>query len=213
MTPEEFARRIYEGLDVELPSEMGKDIEWARRACNVLSKFMERKWGKVVGLKAGLTSEESKRLFEGGPIYGPLHERNVLENANTVVISRDEFVDPMAEVEVAVVDDKTYIAIEIPNNRYKRKWNELKAVDIQADLGGEGKLVLLAPFTSSASVRVKDKETEVNDMAGKGWVYGWLKSIRDDLKIYLLGTIIRPIRLNDELEVSCCGKSITLTVI
>ncbi len=210
VTPDEFAIKIFNGEKVPLPSEMGKDMEWAREACEKLGKLMTQRWGPIIGLKAGLTSEESRRKFGGGPIYGPLHKENVLTNISELNITND-FVEPMVEIEIAVVNETKYLAIEVPNNRYGKGWSALKAVDIQADLGGEGVVILVAPFENKAHVSVNGKSIIVEDLAGKGWVYGWLNSINDSLSVYLLGTIVPPIPLKDKIEVRCCGKSITLT--
>ena len=150
LSPEEFALKIIYGEKVPLPSEMGKDIEWAKKACEKLAQLFVKDWGEVIGLKAGLTSVESQKKFGGGPIYGPLHEKNVVYVNDDVTITING-TEALVEVEVSVVDDERYIAIELPENRYGVPWEKLKAVDIQADLGGEGKVLLISPFKDAAS--------------------------------------------------------------
>ena len=155
-------------------------------------------WGKVVGYKIALSSPESQRTFGGGPITGPLFSSNVLGNGSTVYLN--ELSDPLLEAEIFLCDEKFYLAFEIPDNRYGKKWSQLNWLQLLADLAGsykvvvgdgveqlKGKVELVGPNGNVIASRDVDETKISRNMR-----------ILESLKgCKLLGTVIQPFNVRE----------------
>ncbi len=149
-------------------------------------------WGKVVGYKVALTSESSQKLFGGGPITGPLFSSNVLGNGSSVNL--DELSDPLLEPELFSCEGRTFVAFEVPDNRYGKRWSELNWLKLTADLAGSYKVIvgkeikeikglarLIMPSGEVVEGRVDAEKVRRNAMLLKG-----LEGCK------LLGTVLPP---------------------
>ncbi|ALU12363.1 hypothetical protein EYM_02850 [Ignicoccus islandicus DSM 13165] len=172
-------------------------------------------WGEVIGMKIGLTSEESRAKFGGGPIFGPIFEKGVLGNGSSINLSK--LSDPILEPEIFYCNGSYFISFEVPDNRYGKKWDELNYLEIIADIAGsyrvvvgdelqsfEGEVVLEGPNLLLKGKINSDKLRRNEEL---------LKSKAPD-GCLLLGTILPIVKVSEgHYSLECCGSKVEIDFI
>ncbi len=172
-------------------------------------------WGSIMGWKIALSSEESKRTFGGGPIYGPLFEKGFLGNGSRVEIRK--LTDPLLEVELLYCQGSYFFAFEIPDNRYGRPWSEINWLQLIADLAGSNKVVVgkeVKKFDEEVTLRGPDIELSITidlEKLERNKRFLEEKGLSGCL---LLGTIVKPIKPREGTYVlECCGSETSVTLL
>ncbi len=172
-------------------------------------------WGEVIGLKIGLSSEESKRKFGGGPIFGPIFEKGVLGSGSALNLSK--LSDPILEPEIFYCNGSYFVAFEVPDNRYGVKWEDLNYLKLIADIAGsyrlvvgdeisltEGEASLKGPNVSVVGKvrldKVRHNEELLRERGGEGCM--------------LLGTVLPITKVAEgKYSFECCGGKVELELI
>ncbi len=155
-------------------------------------------WGKVIGYKVALTSPESQKTFGGGPITGPLFSLNVLGNGSTVYLN--ELSDPLLEAEIFLCDEKFYLAFEVPDNRYGKKWNELNWLQLLADLAGSYKVVVgdgIDQLKGRAELLGPDGNVIASRDVDEAKIFQNMKILEGQEGCKLLGTVLQPYKVKE----------------
>ncbi len=180
-----------------------------------VTKVAEEVWGPVIGWKVALTSEASRRLFGGGPTWGPLFQEGLLGDGSVIELSG--LSDPLLEPELFYCDGKYYLAFEVPDNRFGKKWEELNWLMLTADLAGSYKVVLSSkPIVpkDGALVEVKGPNVSKRLALELGKVSNNMELLKDKDGCKLLGTIAPMVRPeNGEYVLSCCGADVRVTFV
>ncbi|NPA85446.1 MAG: hypothetical protein GXO07_05545 [Crenarchaeota archaeon] len=185
-----------------------RDEEEAKRVQREVTKVAEDLWGPVVGWKVALTGK-SRELFGGGPITGPLFRDGILGNGSTVEIIK--LSDPLLEPELFYCEGSYFLAFEIPDNRYGKKWRELNWLMLLADLAGSYKVAVGKEVEpeEGAEVVVRGPGAEVKGALSLEKVRSNSKLVEDKEGCKLLGTVLDPIKPEvGEYVFSCCGKEV-----
>ena len=172
-------------------------------------------WGEVIGLKIGLTSKESKARFGGGPIFGPIFEKEVLGNGSVINLSK--LSDPILESEVFLCNGSYFVAFEVPDNRYGVKWGELNYLKLIADLAGSYRIVVgeeISELGGKAVLKGPNVSLEANVNLDRIKENEELLKSRFDEGCLLLGTVLPIVSaVEGEYVFECCGSKVKVEFI
>ena len=183
-----------------------QSLEEAERVQREVTKVATELWGPVVGWKAALTGEKSRELFGGGPIKGPLFRDGILGNGSTVELL--SLSDPLLEPELFYCEGSFFLAFEIPDNRYGKKWNELNWLMLLADLAGSYKVAVGKEVRpeDGAELVLKGPGLEVKSKLNMNKINNNMKFLESSEGCKLLGTVMDPVRPETgEYSLECCG--------
>ncbi|ABU82303.1 hypothetical protein Igni_1126 [Ignicoccus hospitalis KIN4/I] len=192
------------------PENLEEALEVQRKVAEVAKEV----WGPVTGWKVGLTGEESKRKFGGGPITGPLFRDGLLGNGSSVELAK--LSDPLAEPEIFFCDGSFFLAIEIPDNRYGKRWDELNWLMLLADLAASNKVVVgkEVELRDGEEVRVSGPGVNLVGRIDMKRINANVELLKDKEGCLLLGTVADPFKPTaGEYVMECCGGRATVKFI
>ena len=185
-----------------------KDEEEAKRVQEEVTKVAVDLWGPVVGWKVALTGK-SRELFGGGPITGPLFQEGVLGNGSTVELIK--LSDPLLEPELFYCEGSFFVAFEIPDNRYGKRWSELNWLMLLADLAGSYKVAVGKEVEpeEGAELLLEGPNVSVKGKLNLEKVKNNMKLLEGKEGCWPLGTVLDPVKPEaGEYSFKCCGKEV-----